>query len=197
MAQEPITYFEDASAWSDNTTACIDLVKAYLEHDPVEHVVVASSTGRTAARFAEELDLARTRLVGVKMAAAVDARYDVTPDVAACALLETAGVPLVGGVHALTGGVDHALATRFSGETPTQLIAETLYLFSQGMKVAVEVALMAHDHGLLPDGARAIACGGTSYGCDTVLLLRAAGSSALFDLRILKILAKPLECPAH
>jgi len=191
---ERITYFNDPGAWQENTEACIEIVKQAVERGAARHVVVASSTGRTAAAFARQLDLSRVSLVGVKMAQAVDRRYSVSPDEAACAHLAERGVPLVGGVHALTGGVDVALAERFGGVSPNQLIANTLYLFSQGMKVAVEVVLMAHDHGLLPDAAPVLAAGGTGQGCDTVVLAKSAGSSRLFDLRVLKVLAMPLEC---
>lgn len=195
MTRETTVYFEDAALWQENTAVCVEVVRGYLEHDPIQHVVVASSTGRTAAQFARALDLSRTQLIGVKMAQAIDAMFSVTPDQDACEYLRERGVPLVGGVHALTGGIDVALAERLRGPAPGELIAHTLYLFSQGMKVAVEVVLMAHDHGFLPDGAPVLACGGTGHGTDTVVLARAAGSSRLFDLKVLKVLAKPLSCP--
>jgi hypothetical protein len=156
--------------------------------------VVASGTGRTAAEFARELDLNCLCLVGVKMARTIDRIYNVEPDPEACSLLRERGVPLVGGVHALTGGIDHAIASEALGSAPGTLVAHTLYLFSQGMKVAVEIVLMAHDHGLLDDGEEVLACAGTGTGCDTVILVKAAGSAKLFDLRVLKILAKPPEC---
>jgi len=196
MTEEQTVYFADVAAWRENTAGCLAAVQRYLARDPVDHVVLASCSGWTAAEFARGLDLEAVRLVAVKMAAAIDVKYDIVRDEEACRYLAEVGVPLVGGVHALTGGVDAALADKFRGASPSELIAHTLYLFSQGMKVAVEVALMAADHGLVPDGARVIACGGTNHGADTAVLLRAAPSSRLFDLRVLKVLAKPLECPA-
>jgi len=192
--QEPTTYFDNAADWQANTEVCIEAVRESIRRDAATHVVVATGTGRTAAKFARALDLSKVKLIGVKMAAAIDVKYEVEPDDEACACLVDAGVPLVGGVHALMGGVDSAVAEKLGGANPHHLISHTLYLFSQGMKVAVEVALMAHDHGLVPDGALTIAVGGTSYGADTAILLKAAASSRLFDLRILKVLAKPLEC---
>jgi uncharacterized protein len=70
-------------------------------------------------------------------------------------------------------------------------VRETLYTFCQGMKVAVEVALMAADAGLLDMAHEVIAIAGTGSGADTAIVLRPVYTRKFKDLQIREILAKP------
>jgi len=99
------------------------------------------------------------------------------------------GVNVVAATHALSG-VERSLAKKFSGLYPVLLIADTLRLFGQGTKVAVEVSIMAADAGVLT-GGDIIAIGGTSRGADTALVLKPVNQSDFFDMRIKEILCKP------
>jgi hypothetical protein len=57
--------------------------------------------------------------------------------------------------------------------------------------VAVEVALMAADAGLVSTEEPCLSIGGTGRGADTALLLRPTPAQTFFDLKIMEILAKP------
>ncbi|MGD8368950.1 MAG: pyruvate kinase alpha/beta domain-containing protein [Desulfobacterales bacterium] len=105
--------------------------------------------------------------------------------------LESKGVRVVAATHALSG-VERSLSGKYQGSYPVLLIADTLRLFGQGTKVAVEVTIMAADAGAL-SGNDIVAVGGTARGADTALLLRPAGQSSLFDLRIREIICKPRD----
>lgn len=59
------------------------------------------------------------------------------------------------------------------------------------MKVAVEIAIMVMDGGLIPYGKEIIAIGGTSSGADTAIILRPAYGRNFFDTQILEIICKP------
>jgi hypothetical protein len=72
-----------------------------------------------------------------------------------------------------------------------EIIAYTLRIFGQGTKVAVEIALMAADAGLVRTDEDVISIGGTGKGVDTALVLRPATSSHLFDLRVREVICKP------
>ena len=74
-----------------------------------------------------------------------------------------------------------------------ELVAFTLRTFGQGMKVAVEIALMAADAGLVRTGTPCISIGGTGEGADTAILLLPVNAQDFFDIRILEIWAKPLR----
>jgi len=73
----------------------------------------------------------------------------------------------------------------------TELIAHTLYCFSQGMKVAVEIAVMAADANLISPKEEVIAIGGTGQGADTAIVVKPAYSTNFFDLKIREIIAMP------
>lgn len=90
------------------------------------------------------------------------------------------------------GNVEAAIRERFGGMPPVELIAHTLYAFSQGTKVAVEIVLSAVDAGLVPAGEDVIAVAGTGGGADTAYIITAASTVSFFDLRVKELLCKPL-----
>ncbi|MEW6219045.1 MAG: hypothetical protein AB1634_05840 [Thermodesulfobacteriota bacterium] len=76
------------------------------------------------------------------------------------------------------------------GYSQQDLVANTLRLLGQGIKVCVEIALMASDAGLItPEEVLTVA--GTGRGADTVALLLPQPSNRLFDLQVRAVLAKP------
>lgn len=89
--------------------------------------------------------------------------------------------------------IDTAITEKFGGLPPTELIARTLYLFSQVIKVAVEIAVMAADAGHLSDKEEIIAIAGTNTGADTAVVLRPAYSHNFFNLKIREVIAKPRQ----
>jgi hypothetical protein len=75
-----------------------------------------------------------------------------------------------------------------------ELIAHVLRLFgSDGIKVAVEVSVMAADAGLIPTNREIAAVGGTRGGADSAIVLKAAHMNNFFDLEIREIIAKPRQ----
>jgi len=103
--------------------------------------------------------------------------------------LEEMGVTVLTTIHALGDDVNDA----FSGDTPNRVVRETLYRFCQGMKVAVEVALMAADAGIIDTSREVISVGGTSEGADTAIVLKPAFPRKFKELEIREILAKPRQ----
>ena len=92
--------------------------------------------------------------------------------------------------HVLSGA-ERGLSRRFQGVSPVEVMAYTLRMFSQGTKVAVEVATMAADAGLIPVGEPVIAVGGTGGGADSAIILHAANANNILDTKIQEILCKP------
>ena len=187
-----VTYFDDTRKWKRNTAAVVDLVGKELKATAMKHVVLATNTGFTGAQFAPLAEQhPKVSFVGVAMAPAIDKMYDVKWNSRYGKVMEAAGIRLMRGTHALTGGIDRALRNQFQGYPPGAVIAQTLYLFSQGMKVCVEIIAMACDAGLLPEGKRVIACAGTGNGSDTAIVATSAASSNLFQMKIHRVLAMP------
>ncbi len=105
--------------------------------------------------------------------------------------LESQGVTVVSATHALSG-VERSLSKKYTGMYPVLLIADTLRLFGHGVKVAVEITIMAADAGAL-SGSDIIAIGGTAKGADASLVIKPAGQSELFSMKIREIICKPRE----
>ena len=105
--------------------------------------------------------------------------------------LKEKGVTVVSATHALSG-VERSITKKYTGIYPVLLIADTLRLFGQGTKVAVEVSIMAADAGALT-GNDIISIGGTARGADAALVIKPANQSDLFDMRIREIICKPRQ----
>ena len=191
---EPVVYFEDTSKVRENTRIVVETVGAYLESHRVRHVVIATNTGYVGAQFAPLAGRhPKVNFVAVKMAPAIDRMYEVKWNARYGKAMETAGIRVVCGVHALKGGVDRALQAKFGGFPPGAVIAETLYLFSQGMKVCLEIIAMACDASLIPEGRQVISCAGTGHGSDTAIIAASAASANFFDMEVQRVLAMPLR----
>lgn len=74
---------------------------------------------------------------------------------------------------------------------PYDIIADTLRIFSQGMKVCVEIIAMAADMGLISIDNEVISVAGTNRGADTAVVAKPAHLQQIYDLRILEIIAMP------
>ncbi|MEI6260497.1 MAG: pyruvate kinase alpha/beta domain-containing protein [Deltaproteobacteria bacterium] len=154
----------------------------------LEEVVVSSSSGTTAYKA---LDV----FVGFRLTVVTyhcgfrEPFKTVMPD-SVKRDLEKKGVTVVSATHALSG-VERSISKKYQGLYPALLIADTLKLFGQGTKVAVEISIMAADAGAL-SGNDIVAIGGTIKGVDTALIIRPANQSDIFtDLRIREIICKP------
>jgi len=88
------------------------------------------------------------------------------------------------------GGIGRALS--WGAAVPATFVDKTLELFSSGTKIAVEVAIMAADAGVLKAGEEAVTLGGTYKGLDTALVVKTAYSyNAFAEFEVLEIIAKP------
>jgi len=176
----------------DAMALVIDVVQRRLPLGGIHYVVVATSTGETGVRFLDALAGQDVKLVCVTHHAGFgkDDDLDLVPEHSAT--LRAAGVPLLVGTHALSG-VGRSISAQFGGTSPVELIAHTLRLFGQGMKVCVEIAVMAADAGLIPTDRDIICVGGTGHGADTAVVLRPAHMNRFFDLRIREVLCKPSD----
>ena len=178
-------YFEHKG--KANTEKTLELACARGRELGLNEVVVATTTGKTAyqalALFGGFNITAVSYHCGFKEPFKTVLPSEVRQD------LTAKGVRVVVATHALSG-VERSLANKFQGIYPVLLIADTLRLFGQGTKVAVEVSIMAADAGVL-SGNDIIAIGGSARGADAALVVKPANQSDLFDLRIREVICKP------
>jgi len=74
---------------------------------------------------------------------------------------------------------------------PFDVMADTLKMFSQGMKVCVEIVVMAADMGLIPINEEVVSIAGTRRGTDTAVVIKPVHIHEIYNLRIVAIIAKP------
>lgn len=186
--QKTVEYFEKAGP--DNTGTCLNIVKKEIDESNYRHVVVATTTGTTGQIFAEAFQGKDINLVvvthsyGFKEANTIELASEAREKILA------AGATIYTGTM-LSHNIETALANKFSGVYPTLLVAQSLRRFGEGVKVCCEMAMMAADAGLVPEGEEILVVAGTGRGSDTVTVIRSAVSKRFLDLKVLEILAKP------
>ncbi|MCJ7771905.1 MAG: hypothetical protein MUP22_02105 [Desulfobacterales bacterium] len=155
----------------------------------LKEIVVASTKGDTAYKVIEIFKGFKIVVVtyhsGFKEPFKNEMPDDIKKD------LENKNARVVAATHALSG-VERSISKKYSGSYPALLIADTLRLFGQGTKVAVEIAIMAADSGNL-SGDDIVSIGGSGRGADAALIIKPANQSDLFDMRIREIICKPRE----
>lgn len=178
-------YFENSGM--ANTKKTLELARKRATELNLKSVVIASSHGYTALEAAEIFKGLKMDLIAVTISPTfADVGWSMSCKERKS--VENAGVKVLTTLHALADGV----AEGFYGEnTPGTVMAETLRCFSQGMKVAVEVATMALEAGLISVNEEVIAIGGTGEGCDTAIVMQPAFARKIKETKILEILCKP------
>ena len=184
--KKSITYFENEG--KQNTDELIQIVKERLEEGDIKYVIIASASGESALKLAEAVD--DVTIINVTHHAGFNGPnvWDITPEM--IETLEEKGVKTFMGSHALSG-VGRGITNKFGGINPSDLIAQTLRMFSHGIKVGCEITIMAADAGLIPVGEEVLAIGGRAHGVDSAVVLTAANMTGVFDIKFHEILAMP------
>jgi uncharacterized protein len=155
----------------------------------INELVVASTSGATAQKAIEIFS--GFSLVAVTYHCGFKEPFKRSMRPGAREKLEHQGVKVVEATHALSG-VERSLSKKYSGIYPVMIIADTLRLFGQGTKVAVEITIMAADAGML-SGKDIVSVGGTGSGADSALVVKPAHMSNFLDLKIREIICKPRD----
>ncbi len=172
-----------------NTEAVIEAVVRRARELSIDRVIVATCSGRTAFEVRRSFD------PSLKVIAVTHVTGFYEPNIQELSeedrrALQAEGVEVLTCAHAF-GGVGRGVRNRVGTYQIDEIMAYTLRIFGQGTKVAVEIALMAADAGLVRSDEDVISVGGTGQGADTALVLRPTTSSHFFDLRIREVICKP------
>jgi hypothetical protein len=181
-----ILYFETAGR--ENTDQTLEAARQRAKELGIRQIVVASTHGFTAKRAQAAFDGLDVEVIAVSICAGFDEKgWTMLPEERR--ELQALGITVLTSLHSLGDDVSEA----FGGYPPNKVVRETLYRFCQGMKVAVEIAIMASDAGLLDRDREVIAIAGTGEGADTAIVLKSACALQFRQLEIREILAKPRE----
>jgi uncharacterized protein len=186
--EERVFYFEKKGA--ANTERAIDIALRFCEERNIGKIVVASSTGKTALKMKEKAK-AGLEIIGVTYSAGSKYREEVEEFNKNRGALEKKGIRIVRGLHALSA-TERGFENKYkNGLLPLNIVADTLRMFSQGMKVCVEIAVMAAEHGFITPDEEIVAVGGSGHGADTAVVMRPAYAGNMFETRIKAVLCMP------
>ena len=190
MARKFITYFDKEG--DDYTDELILAVEDKLELcECIKTVLVASSSGESALKLADKLG-EDIKIINVSHNVGFSGPNESDISDEMIKKLEDVGVETYQGCHAFSGAA-RGVTNKYGGYAPLDIVADTLRMFSHGVKVACEITLMATDAGLIPVGEEIIAIGGRAHGIDTAVILTPVNSKDLFNMKIHEIIAMPRD----
>ena len=201
--ERKVTYWEKAG--KEHTEATLKIAKEAAKERSIDTVLISSTTGYTAEIAVDVFKGSGLNLVVVTHTTGYRTKgVQMMPDETRAKLKE-ADCKVVTCTDVLTGAVSAGVGRQRPGKTdpqegrlpwivppPNVIVANTLRMFSQGVKVCPEIAMMAVDSNAIESGKKVVAVAGSHAGADTAMVLEASESSRIRDVKLHEILCKPL-----
>lgn len=182
IQEENIIYFSKREPTSLDKT--LGRVKQKAEDLGIKNIVVASTTGETGVKICEMFKgynvVVVTHSFGLRELDSIELTEENRKRIL------SGGGKILTATHAF-GGIGRAVRRKFDTVQTDGIIANTLRIFGEGMKVAIEIVLMAADSGLIRTDEDVISIGKW----DTAVVVRPANAARFFDLKVKEILCKP------
>jgi hypothetical protein len=182
-----ITYFSEPG--KKNTEQTLRIARERAEELGIRQILVASTGGDTGLRAAQVFENYDLVVVTHSTGFAKPSTQQLTNENRE-AILDL-GAHLLTCQHAF-GGINRAIRRHLDTYQVDEIIAYTLRIFGEGMKVVCEITLMAADAGWIRTDEPVLAIAGTGHGADTAAILTPANAQDFFDLRVNEILCKPV-----
>lgn len=185
------TYFEEVK--KENTELTFNIARQRAKELGIKTFLVASTTGWTGVQAMKAFEGMKLIVVSHSYGSTQPNTWRFTEE--NLQLLKNGGIPIVTAAHAF-GGINRAMNAP-NAPYPSRsyvigdIVANTLRMFGQGMKVTVEIATMAADAGLVRCDEDIVSIGGTGSGADVAIVLTPANAHRLFETRIKEIICKP------
>ena len=182
--EEKIVYFEQPG--KDNTDETLKLALERAKARGIKKIILASTRGDVARLAAERWAGSGIRMIviphqfGFGMAGKQLFPEELITE------LEKQG-------HRVYFGTMLFHQEDFLGTNAPRALANILRTFCQGMKVCVEILLMAANGGMVSTGEKVVVVAGTGRGADTAVVAVAAPSYHLSDAHITEIICKPFQ----
>lgn len=174
MVSRQVQYFEESG--SQNTTETIKAAKKAALNLGLKYVVVASGSGTTGLKVAQEFQDSGVKVVVVTEYAGLVEFAEKNRK-----KLEKLHATIVTSMHAFLSPAESLSKIYANHCSENTVIKDVLRRFSQGTKVAAEVVLMAADAGAIPVGEDVIAVAGTGEGADTAIVIKSCHADSFFD----------------
>ncbi len=179
-------YFDKPGA--ENTEATLRLAKQRADELGIKTILVASTTGETAVRAVDAFP--GRRVIAVTHSAGFREPNTQEFSEESKKIVEGKGAIVHTATHTFSG-ISRALRSKYNTPGTGDIIADTLRIFGQGVKVACEITTMAADGGLVRTDEDIIAIAGSGRGADSAVVLTPVNSANFFNLRVKEILCKP------
>ena len=186
--ENKIVYFDKIE--NANTEETFRLSKQRATELGLKNIIVASTRGDTGVKAAEYFK--GFNVVVVRIASGLwEANVQMFPG-DKVEMVEKAGAKIVTSAPGFSG-VGSNPSQHFHMHNPGEIIANTLRIFGQGMKVVCEIGIQAVDAGLVCSGEPAISIAGTGSvrGADTAVVLTPVNSNRFFEMKVHEIICKP------
>lgn len=181
--EEKIVYFKNPG--KENTADVVRLVLEKAKIRNIKKIVLASTRGYTAKTFLDAVKGKDMNLVVIPWQFNFKKEGgNPFPQELVQELQEKKHV-----VH--FGTMLFHTSDLYGTDTPTAL-ANILRVLGQGMKVCVEITMMACDGGCIKMGEKVLVVAGTGSGADFAVVATAASSSKVKSLKINEIICKPI-----
>lgn len=181
-----ITYFGNAG--NENTMETLRLAKQRADELGIKTILVASTLGDTGMKATEIFKGNQVIVISHSHGFAAPNKQEMSPENRS--IIEANNGVVLTATHAFAG-VPRAIRRKFNTYQTSEIIAYTLRILGEGIKVTCEIVMMAADAGLLKTSKDVIAIAGTGNGADTAAVIKPANTQDFFDLRIREIICKP------
>lgn len=181
-----------------NTEKVLRATRLRCEELGLKKVVIASETGRSAIKALDAFKGTNIKIIVVTHYPATTwgPKGDIPIGLRRKEYTETLKKLTENGVKIVQGTRPFAPPSRsinWGYQTPEGIVDKTLEVFGAGTKIAIEVAIMATDAGVVDEGEELVSCAGTYKGLDTALLVKATYSMNFFkEFEVKEIVAKPV-----
>ena len=196
-------YFEKPG--KENTEETLKIAHEAAKERGIDTVLISSTTGGTALEALKVFEGSGLNLIIVTHQTGYRQPGVQLMPPETREKLEKAGAVVHTGTDVLTGGVEAGMSRQRPPRTEPQegrlpyivppvstIVAHTLRLFSQGVKVCVEISMMAADAGIIPVDKPVVSVAGSHAGADTAMVITPASSNRMRDMKLHEIIAKPL-----
>jgi len=173
-----------------NTNDTLKLVKEWADMLDIQSIVIASASGKTGVKAVELLKNHQIIVVTHATGFREENVQELTPENRE--RIENQGGKILTCQHALAG-ISRAVRFKYKTYEIDEIVANALRIMGQGLKVTVELVMMAADAGLIRTDENVISVGGTGTGADTAVVIKPANVARFFDIKVRGILCKPWD----